>query len=145
MNTLLAPLWQVLRKLCMFKFPQSQEPLPGHCCSRALSPADNVPLKLSYLLAYTSPSLRGWEAFPTLGALTHTKITWVLLPMTPQVSGSRHGPFCAHDVLATLFGEVRNTHPHQMKSMHSSTILVVSTSLFKLSSSMVRHCVYLKV
>jgi hypothetical protein len=26
-----------------------------------------------------TPSLRGWEAFPRLGALTHTKITWALL------------------------------------------------------------------
>jgi hypothetical protein len=32
-------------------------------------------------------SLREWEAFSTIGALTHTRITWALSPMAPQVPG----------------------------------------------------------
>jgi hypothetical protein len=53
MDTSLAPFGQVLRKLCLFEALQSREPLPGHCCSRALS-RDNAALKLAYLLAHTS-------------------------------------------------------------------------------------------
>jgi hypothetical protein len=124
MNTSLAPFGQVLRMLCMFKPSQSWEPLPAHCCSRALS-RDNAPLKLAYLLAHTSklnevflsilessrhelhiahgltlmiPSPRGWEAFPMPGTLTHLRITWAFSPSAPQVPGvtpgSLLGPWC---------------------------------------------------
>jgi len=62
----------------------------------------SAPLKLSYLLAHTSDwgdlehsriltswathnfSTCGWEAFPTPGALTHIRITWVFSPSAPQ-------------------------------------------------------------
>jgi hypothetical protein len=57
---------------------------------------------------------------------------------------SLRGPPCAHGVSDIPFGEVRDTHPHQMESMPSSTILVVGTPIRKLPSSMVRHCVYLR-
>ena len=58
---------------------------------------------------------------------------------------SLRGPPCAHGVSGTPHGEVRDTHPHQTESMPSSTILVVGTPIFKLPSSMVWHCVYLRV
>jgi hypothetical protein len=120
MQTSFAPFGQVLRRLFLFKPSQSREPLPSHCCSRALS-RDSAPLKLAYLLAHTSkwgvlehsriltpwathsswpftlmtPSPRGWEAFPTLGALTHTRITWAFSPPAPQVMGVTPGsPLC---------------------------------------------------
>jgi hypothetical protein len=48
MDTSLAPFGQVLRKLCLFKPLQSREPLPGRCCSRALS-RDSAPLNLASL------------------------------------------------------------------------------------------------
>ena len=46
-----------------------------------------------------TPSLRGWEAFPTPGALTHTRITWALSPPVPQVPCVTPGSPCAHGVL----------------------------------------------
>ena len=128
MDTSLAPFGQVLRKLCLFKALQSREPLPGHRCSRALSP-DIAPLKSAYLLAHMflsilessrhelriahgltlmTPSIRGWEAFPTPGALTHTRITWALSPPAPQVPGVTPGsPLCPW-FFGYPFGEVRD-------------------------------------
>jgi hypothetical protein len=42
-----------------------------------------------------TPSLRGWEAFPTPGALTHTRITWAFSPPAPQHPGVTPGsPLC---------------------------------------------------
>jgi hypothetical protein len=113
---------QVLRKLCLFEPLQFREPLPGHCCSRALS-RDNAPHKLAYLLTHISKwgvlehsriltpwathsswpyphdaystSPRGWEAFPTPRALIHTRITWAFSPSAPQVVGVTPGsPLC---------------------------------------------------
>ena len=77
---------------------------------------DNATLKLSYLLAHTSnwgviehsrilthelsiayghtlvtPSLRGWEAFPTPKALTHTRITRALSPIGATSPGCYFG------------------------------------------------------
>ena len=49
---------------------------------------------------------------------------------------SLRGPPCAHGVAGTPQGEVRDTHPHQMESMSSSTILVVGTPILKLPSSL---------
>src|SRR6202048_4247186 len=57
---------------------------------------------------------------------------------------SLRGPPCARCFSGTPHGEVRATHPHQTKSMPSSTILVVGTPILKLPSSMVRYCVYLR-
>jgi hypothetical protein len=89
--------------------------------------------------------LHGWEAFPTSKALTYTRITWAFSPPEPQVLVSLRGPPCAHGGLGIPLGEVRDTHPHQTDSMPSSTILVVGIPIRELPSSMVRHCVYLRV
>jgi hypothetical protein len=101
-------------------------------------------LRIAHGLTLMTPSLRGWEAFPTPGALTHTRITWALSPPAPQVPGVTPGsPLCPW-CFGHPFGEVRDTHPHQTESMPSSTILVVGTPILELPSSMVRHCVYLR-
>jgi hypothetical protein len=42
---------------------------------------------MAYDLILVTPSLRGWESFPMPGSLTHTRITWALLPPVPQISG----------------------------------------------------------
>ena len=149
MNTSLAPFKQVLRKLCLFNPSQSREPLPGHCCFRALS-RNNAALKMPYLLAHTSnevflsiwefachelhiahgltlmtPSPRGWEAFPTPGALTYTRIIWASSPLAPQVSGVTLGsPLCPW-CFGQFFGEVHdkaasieeNFHPFYYPSL----------------------------
>jgi hypothetical protein len=119
MDTSLAPFKQVLRKLCLFKPLQSREPLPGRLCSIVLS-RDKIPLKMPYLqltpqievflsvlelgrhkllitygFTIMTPSLCGWEAFKTPGALTHIRITWSLSPMAPQVPNITPGsPLC---------------------------------------------------
>src|SRR6202048_4534206 len=49
---------------------------------------------------------------------------------------SLRGPPCAHGVAGTPHGEVRDTHPHQMESMPSSTIVIVGTPILKLPSSL---------
>ena len=47
-------------------------------------------------LSFVTPNLCGWEAVSTPGALTHTKITWALLPIASQVSGvTPWSPLCA--------------------------------------------------
>ena len=52
-------------------------------------------LRIAYGLTLVHPSLRGWEAFPTPGALAHTRITWALSPTAPQVPGVTPGsPLC---------------------------------------------------
>jgi hypothetical protein len=45
----------------------------------------------SYGLTLMTPSSRRWEAFPTPGALTHTRITWAFAPLVQQVSGVTPG------------------------------------------------------
>ena len=41
------------------------------------------------------PGSCGWEAFPGPGALIHTRISWALSPMAPQVPGVTLGsPLC---------------------------------------------------
>ena len=157
MHTSLAPFGQEMRKLCLFKLPQSREPLPSQCWSRALS-WDNAPLKLSYLLAHTSvggvflsilesarhelfiadgltlmtPSPCGWEAFPTPGALTHTRIIWALSPPAPQVSGVTLGsPLCPWCVKHP-FGLVCDTYPHsQTKKLQILVYMAESSSQWK--------------
>ena len=119
MNTSLAPFGQVLRKFRMSKPPQSREPLPSHCSFRALSrdtPHTNChifkltllievflsilesschELCIAYGLTFMTPSLRGWKAFPTSGAPTHTRITWAISPTAPQIPGVTPGsPLC---------------------------------------------------
>ena len=97
MDTSLAPFWQVLRKVCMFKPPQSREPFPGHCYSKALS-RDSVPMKLSYLLAHTS----NW------GILEHSRI------LTPWATHCWW--FYPHDFWSLWVGGVPiawGPHPHE--------------------------------
>ena len=65
-------------------------------------------LRIADGLTLVPPNLRGWEAFPTPGALTHTRITWALSPMAPQVLGVILGPPYAHGVLGTPYGGMRN-------------------------------------
>jgi hypothetical protein len=56
-----------------------------------------------------TPSLRGWEAFPTPGALTHSRITWAFPPPAPQVPGVTPGsPLCPW-CFGHPFGEVRDS------------------------------------
>jgi hypothetical protein len=42
-------------------------------------------LRIAHGLTRMTPSPCGWEAFPTLGAPTHTRITWAFSPSAPQV------------------------------------------------------------
>jgi hypothetical protein len=52
-------------------------------------------LRIAHGLTLMTPSLRGWEAFPTPGALTHTSISWAFSPPAPQVPGVTPGsPLC---------------------------------------------------
>jgi hypothetical protein len=122
-HTFLGPFGQVLRKLCLFEPSQSREPLPRHCCSRALS-RDNAPLKLGYISLLTPPNevflsilefsrhelciahgftltilspLR-WEAFPTVGG---SPTLGSLGPSYHRRNKSRvslRGSSCAHGV-----------------------------------------------
>jgi len=63
------------------------------------------------------PSLCGWEAFPTTGALTHTMISWAFSPSAPQVPGVTPGsPLCPW-----CFG-----HPFWRGARHKPFLHVVS-------------------
>ena len=68
-------------------------------------------LRIADGLILMHSSLRGWEAFPTPRALTHTRITWVLSPKALQVPGVTRGSPCAHGGLGTSHREVRDTSP----------------------------------
>jgi hypothetical protein len=59
----------------------------------------------AYGLNLVIPNFYGWEAFPTLGTLTQ----WALSPMAAQVPSVTQGLPCAHGVLGTPHGEVRDT------------------------------------
>ena len=79
-------------------------------------------------LTLMPPSLHGWEAFPTPGALTHTK-TRVLRSFGPshqrrhKSQVSIQGPPCAHGVSYTPHREVRDKqcHIHPIKWQHGPT------------------------
>ena len=113
MDSLLASFEQVLRNLCLSKPWQSREPLPGHCCPgttphsncHILTPLIEVflrilkfarhKLRIADGLTLVTSKLHGWEAFPTPGALTHTRITWGLSSTGLQVPGVTPGsPLC---------------------------------------------------
>ena len=117
----LAPLWQVLRRSCLFQPRQSWAPLIGHCCPWA-TPHSNchIPqlialikvfmsilesichkLLVAHDLTLVTPNIRDLEVFSTLRALTHTRITWALLPTAPQVPNITPGPPCANGVSGT--------------------------------------------
>lgn len=57
----------------------------------------------AYDLTFVIHSLFGWEAFSTPLALTYTRISWALSPMTSQVPGVIPGPR-----LCIAHGEVRD-------------------------------------
>jgi hypothetical protein len=119
MHTSLAPFGQVLSKLCLFKpfSPGSHSQataVPGRCPGTtphsnwhisSLTPPNEVilsilessrdELRTAHGLTLMTPSPHGWEAFPTPGALTHTRITWAFSPLVPQVPGITPGsPLC---------------------------------------------------
>jgi hypothetical protein len=119
MDTSLAPFKQLLRKLCLFRPPQSWEPLLGHCCPgccHGTTPHSNChisfitpPIKMfmsiielahhkiyiAHGLTLVTPSFYGWKAFPTPGALTRTRITWARSPPATQVPGvTPRSPLC---------------------------------------------------
>jgi hypothetical protein len=119
-DTSLASFGQVSKKLCLFKPSQPWEPLPGHCCSRALS-RDNVPLKVSYLLAHRgllsilepgrhklfkaygftlmTPNPRGWEAFQFANLSRQVQISSKLTSLLLHQTASRfwYANFCVWD------------------------------------------------
>ena len=49
------------------------------------------------------------------GALIHIRITWVLSPMMPRVMGVTLGSPCAHGVVGTPHGEVRDNYSPEQK------------------------------
>ena len=63
-------------------------------------------LLIAHGLTLVIVSLHGWEVFPMPRALTHTRITWALSPMGPEIWVSLWGPPCAHGVAGTPHGEV---------------------------------------
>ena len=65
-------------------------------------------LRIAHGLTLMTPSLRGWEVFPTPGALTHIRITWAISPTALHVPGVILGPLCAYGVLSILYREVRD-------------------------------------
>jgi hypothetical protein len=70
-------------------------------------------LRIAHGLTLMTPSLHGWEAFPTPGALTHTRFTWAFSPPAPQVPGVTPGsPLCPW-CFGHPFGEVRDNSKDQ--------------------------------
>ena len=134
MDTSLEQIIQILKKLSMFNLWQFREPLPGHCCTKALS-RDNAPLKLAYLLTQTSY----WGVFEHFRILMplamHSSWPYPRDCLSPWVenipnargrktigslgpSYQRHheswvslwDPLCAHGILGTPHGEVHDTY-----------------------------------
>ena len=54
-------------------------------------------------------SLYGWEAFPTPGAFTHTRITLALSQWCHKPRVSLQGPLYTHDFAGTPHREVRDS------------------------------------
>jgi hypothetical protein len=75
-------------------------------------------LRIAHGLSLMIPSLRGWESFPTPGALTHSRITWAFSPPAPQVPGVTPGSPCAHGVSDIPFGEVRDRGGPTLLHLH---------------------------
>src|SRR6202048_1018351 len=136
MDSSLAPFGQVSRKLCLFEPLQSRESLPGtavpgRCPGTAphsnghnsyLTPPIEVissilesprhELRIAHGLSLMPPSLRGWEAFPTPAALTHTRIPGALSPTSPQVPGVTPGsPLCPWCFGHSLWRGARHSPP----------------------------------
>ena len=119
MDTSISSFGQVLRKLFMTNVrslgSHSQATaVPGHCheiapqsnchISKLIPPIEvflNIlessyhELRIAYGLTLMTPSLYGWNAFPTPSTLIHTRIIWALSPMAPQVPGvTPRSPLC---------------------------------------------------
>ena len=65
-------------------------------------------LLIAHGLTLLTLNLRGWEVFPTPGALTHTRITWAPHKRCHKSRVSLRGPPCTHGVSGTPHGEVCN-------------------------------------
>ena len=132
MDILFDPFIPILRKLCLFKPPQSQEPLAGHCCFRALSrmaphsnchislltplievflsilESSHYELRTSYGLTLMSPNPVGGRRSqrpwpsPTLGSLGSSH-HWHHKSQVPL-----RAPPCAHGVSGIPYKEVRD-------------------------------------
>ena len=63
-------------------------------------------LLIAHGLTLVTPGFRGWEAFPMPRALTHTKITWTLSSMAPQVPGVTLGSPYDYGISGTPHREV---------------------------------------
>ena len=79
-----------------------------------------------------TPSLYGWEAFPTPEALTHIRIIWAPSPMAPQVSGCHFGDPLVLMVLRALLIEkcatihVRGEIPHTLSTSMTKNLRALS-------------------
>ena len=132
MDSSLALFRQVLRKLCLFKPWQSREPLPGHCCTKAMSRVNaHSNCHISQLTPPIEIFLSILESPPHKLRIAHG-----LILVTPNSVGGRHsqhlgpsptlgslgpshqrhhksrvllqGPLCAHVVSGAPHGEVRD-------------------------------------
>jgi hypothetical protein len=90
-------------------------------------------------------SVRGWHAFPMPGALTHTRITWAFSPPAPHVSGVTLGsPLCPWCFRHPFWRGARySPPPNEVDTLIDYTRSPHTNC--ELPSSMVRHCVYLRV
>ena len=75
-------------------------------------------LPIAHGLTLMTPRLRGWEAFSTPGALTHTSITWALSPMAPQVPGvTPRSPLCPWCCGHSSWKGARQLHTREWEPM----------------------------
>ena len=80
-------------------------------------------LLITHGLNLVTSSLRRWEAFSTLGAFTHTRITWALSTLAPQVLSVNFGFLCAHGLAGTPHKDVRNgKNPLAISNFHNFAI-----------------------
>ena len=75
-------------------------------------------LRIVHGLTLMTPSPRGWETFPTPGALTHTRINWAFSSSAPHVPGVTPGsPLCPW-CFGHPFGEVRDMYSFNYFNEH---------------------------
>ena len=145
MESSLAPFGQVFRHLCLIESWQSRESLPGtavpgcclgtalhlNCHNSYLTPRIEVILSIIELLhhelskthglTFVTPSLHGWEAFPTPGALTTLGSLGPSHQRRHKSQVSLRGSSCDHGVSGTPHGEVRDTE-FEMVSLSLETV-----------------------
>jgi hypothetical protein len=94
-------------------------------------------LFIAHGLTFISPNLRGWEAFSTPRALTHTRMTWTFSPMAPQVVGvTIWSPPCINDVLGTPYEEVHDRGWEDARSRKREMMDMVFSSIMELHTIM---------